>query len=94
MGSLAGKPRCSTRITSGSGTGKGSLDVRPHVGEEPNSAEEATDFINRFYRENFMGIIFDPEEMLVRYEAGDPIAQLVKRPSLPPGMTPWDMFRP
>ena len=58
------------------------------------SAEEATNFINKFYGENFMGIIFDPEEMLGRYEAGEPLAELVRRPPLPPGKTPWDMFRP
>ena len=58
------------------------------------TAEEATDFIRGFFAENFMGIVFDPEEMIARYEAGAPLEQLVKRPLLPPGKTPWDMFRP
>ena len=43
--------------------------------------------------ENPMGIIFDPEEAMARYEAGEPAAQIVKRPKLPEGMTPWDMLR-
>jgi catechol 2,3-dioxygenase-like lactoylglutathione lyase family enzyme len=58
------------------------------------TAAEATDFINTYYGENFMGIIFDPEEMAARYEAGVAVAELVKRPTLPPGLTPWDMHRP
>ena len=45
------------------------------------------------YEENFMGIIFDPAELIRRYEAGDPFEELVKRPPLPDGMSPWDMLR-
>jgi catechol 2,3-dioxygenase-like lactoylglutathione lyase family enzyme len=56
--------------------------------------EETNDFLARYYPENFMGIIFDPEEMIGKYEAGVPIAELYRRPKLPEGMTPWDMFRP
>lgn len=56
---------------------------------------EATNaFLDRYYPENFMGIIFDPEEMIRRYEAGVPLEQIYERPALPPGQTPWDMFRP
>jgi len=58
------------------------------------TADEATDFINRYYGENFMGIIFEPEYMAQRYEAGEALESLVKRPPLPPGLTPWDMHRP
>jgi catechol-2,3-dioxygenase len=46
------------------------------------------------YVENFMGIIFDPEDMVRRYEAGEPLSSLTKRPPLPPGAGPWDMHRP
>lgn len=46
------------------------------------------------YEENFMGIIFDPEEMVTGYERGDSIKALTARPSLPAGKTPWDMFVP
>jgi len=58
------------------------------------TADEATDFINKYYGENFMGIIFEPEHMAQRYEAGEALGSLVKRPPLPPGLTPWDMHRP
>jgi hypothetical protein len=46
------------------------------------------------YAENFMGIIFDPEEMIRQYEAGVSLAEIVKRPKLPVGKTAWDMHRP
>jgi len=58
------------------------------------TAEEVNDFLERYYPENFMGILFDPEEMIRKYEAGVPIAELYRRPKLPEGMTPWDMHRP
>ena len=59
-----------------------------------NTAAGAMDFIQQHYGDNFMGIIFDPADYIARYEAGEPIAELVKRPPLPPGKTPWDMFIP
>lgn len=49
-------------------------------------------FASGAYDENFMGVRFDPEEMVARFEAGDPIAQIAARPKLPAGATPWDMF--
>ena len=51
-------------------------------------------FLEKYYPENFMGILFDPEEMIRKYEAGVPIEELYRRPKLPEGMTPWDMHRP
>jgi catechol-2,3-dioxygenase len=45
------------------------------------------------YVENFMGVIFDPEEMIKRYESGESLSSLTKRPPLPPGTGPWDMHR-
>jgi len=39
-----------------------------------------------------MGIRFDPEALIARYESGEPLASLTARPSLPPGKTPWDML--
>jgi catechol 2,3-dioxygenase-like lactoylglutathione lyase family enzyme len=58
------------------------------------TAAQTNEFLDEYYPENFMGIIFDPEEMIAKFEAGVPIAELFKRPKLPPGMTPWDMHRP
>ena len=45
------------------------------------------------YEENFIGIIFKPDEMITRYEAGMPIEELTKRPKLPADSSPWDMVR-
>jgi len=50
-------------------------------------------FASGAYEENFMGIIFDPEKMVRDFESGKPIEEIVARPKLPPGMTPWDMHR-
>lgn len=50
-------------------------------------------FASGAYEENFMGIIFDAEEMARRYEAGEPLENLTRRPPLPPGLGPWDMHR-
>ncbi|MFV3075524.1 VOC family protein [Niveispirillum fermenti] len=50
-------------------------------------------FASGAYEENFMGIIFDADDMVRRYEAGEPIGTLTARPPLPPGMGPWDMHR-
>ena len=45
------------------------------------------------YVENFMGVIFDPDDMIRRYDRGEPLESLTKRPPLPPGVGPWDMHR-
>jgi len=42
---------------------------------------------------NPIGIVFDPEEMVARYEAGESIETLTSRPPLPDGMNPFDMLR-
>jgi hypothetical protein len=56
--------------------------------------QELVDFFDGgAYEENFMGIIFDPEEMIEKFEAGVPVKEITKRPPLPDGMTPWDMLR-
>jgi len=59
-----------------------------------HKSEEVNAFLEQYYPENFMGIIFEPEEMAHNYESGVSIADLVRRPMLPEGKTPWDMFRP
>ena len=42
---------------------------------------------------NPIGVVFDPEVLVARYEAGEPIASLTARPPLPDGATPFDMLR-
>jgi catechol-2,3-dioxygenase len=42
---------------------------------------------------NPIGVVFDPEELLARYRAGEPLATLAVRPPLPAGASPFDMLR-
>lgn len=42
---------------------------------------------------NPIGVIFDPEDLVARYEAGEPIEILTARPPLPEGMGPFAMLR-
>ena len=42
---------------------------------------------------NPIGVVFDPEDLLARYRAGEAFEKLVARPALPDGMTPFDMLR-
>jgi catechol 2,3-dioxygenase-like lactoylglutathione lyase family enzyme len=59
------------------------------------TGEEAQAFLTGpAYRENFMGITFDPDQMAARWEAGESLQALTRRPPLPPGVTPFDMARP
>ncbi|MBC8293833.1 MAG: VOC family protein [Proteobacteria bacterium] len=42
---------------------------------------------------NPIGVIFDPDELLARYEAGEPLEDLLRQSPLPEGATPFDMLR-
>ncbi len=42
---------------------------------------------------NPVGVIFDPDDLLERYRAGEPLDSIVARPPLPGGATPFDMLR-
>jgi catechol-2,3-dioxygenase len=42
---------------------------------------------------NPIGVVFDPEQLIARYEAGEPLEQLTVRPPLPENATPMDMLR-
>jgi catechol-2,3-dioxygenase len=57
------------------------------------TAEEATEFMRQNFAENSIGILFEPEELIKRWEAGEPMEALRRRPKLPPGKTPLDMMR-
>lgn len=57
-------------------------------------AEELLEFFESgAFDANFMGIIFDPDEMHARLKAGVPKKELTRRGLLPEGKTPWDMYR-
>ena len=42
---------------------------------------------------NPIGVVFDPDELLARYRAGEPLETLVRQPPLPEGASPFDMVR-
>lgn len=42
---------------------------------------------------NPIGVVFDPDDLIERYRAGEPLETLVARRELPDGMTPFDMLR-
>ena len=58
------------------------------------TAEEA----NRWMRSgefaaNPIGVVFEPDALLARYRAGEPLETLTARPPLPEGTSPFDMLR-
>ena len=57
------------------------------------TAEVEAFFAAGNYEENFIGVVFEPGEMIARFENGEPLSEIVKRPRLPPGVTPFDMIR-
>jgi catechol-2,3-dioxygenase len=42
---------------------------------------------------NPIGVVFEPEELIRRYESGEPLETLTLRPPLPEGMRPFEMMR-
>ena len=67
------------------------VELQHDVFPDPQAVEAF--FASGAYDENFMGINFDPEAMILDYESGRPIEEIVKRPRLPSGMSPWEMLR-
>ena len=49
-------------------------------------------FQSAAFRDNPVGVTYDPEELCRRYEAGEPVADLLRIPPMPEGKTPWDML--
>jgi len=45
------------------------------------------------FRNNPIGVLYDPEELLRRHRAGESFETLRQRPALPAGKTPADMLR-
>ena len=42
---------------------------------------------------NPIGVVFEPDDLLARYRAGEPLESLAARPALPEGSSPFDMLR-
>ena len=58
------------------------------------SVEEGNAWIrNSDFAANPIGVIFDADELLARFKAGEPLEKLVVRPPLPEGKSPFDMLR-
>jgi catechol-2,3-dioxygenase len=58
------------------------------------SMEEAKAYMRSdSFRNNPIGVIYDPDELVRRHRAGEPFASLAQRPPLPAGKTPVDMLR-
>lgn len=58
------------------------------------SVEEGNAWIrNSDFAANPIGVIFEPEDLLARFKAGEPLEKLVIRPTLPQGKSPFDMLR-
>jgi catechol-2,3-dioxygenase len=55
--------------------------------------QEAEAFMAANLADNPVGILFEPEELFARFEAGAPFEELRRRPPLPAGKTPADMIR-
>ena len=49
-------------------------------------------FQSQAFRENPVGVTYDPDELCRRYEAGEPMTELLRIPPMPEGKTPWDML--
>jgi catechol-2,3-dioxygenase len=58
------------------------------------SADEANRWMHSgAFAANPIGVVFDPDDLLARYQGGEPIEKLTMRPPLPAGMTPFEMLR-
>lgn len=49
-------------------------------------------FQGQAFRDNPVGVTYDPEELCRRYESGEAMESLLAIPPLPEGKTPWDMI--
>jgi catechol-2,3-dioxygenase len=67
--------------------------VETQIDTLPTLEETAEWFQSGVFDENPIGVVFDPEELVERHEAGVPFRELVERPPLPEGKTPFDMLR-
>ena len=66
--------------------------VELQIDNFPTAEELQGYFQSRAFADNPVGVTYDPEELCARYEAGEPIADLLRIPPLPAGKTPWDML--
>ena len=65
------------------------LELQYDVFERPEQVQAF--FAGGAYEANFIGVKFDPQDLIARYEAGESLDQLTARPQLQAGSSPWDM---
>jgi catechol 2,3-dioxygenase-like lactoylglutathione lyase family enzyme len=66
--------------------------VELQIDNFPTPAELQGYFESAAFAANPVGVTYDPEQLCRDYEAGVPIADLLRLPPLPPGKTPMDML--
>lgn len=59
----------------------------------PSMREAKAYMASDAFTSNPIGVMYDPEDLLRRFKAGEPADSLVRRPPLPAGKTPMDMLR-
>ena len=66
--------------------------VELQIDNFPTAEELQGYFKSAAFAANPVGVTYDPEQLVRDYEAGVPIADLLRIPPLPEGKTPWDML--
>ena len=66
--------------------------VELQIDNFPTAEELQGYFQSAAFAANPVGVTYDPEELCRDYEAGVPMADLLRIPPLPEGKTPWDML--
>ncbi|HEV7731423.1 MAG TPA: VOC family protein [Candidatus Binatia bacterium] len=67
--------------------------VELQVDNMPSIAAIDTWMQSGAFAANPIGVVYDPEELLARYRAGEPLETLTARPPLPDGVGPFEMLR-
>lgn len=66
--------------------------VELQIDNFPTVTELQGYFQSKAFAENPVGVTYDPDALCRRYEAGEPMAELLRIPPMPEGKTPWDML--
>jgi catechol-2,3-dioxygenase len=67
--------------------------IELQVDNFPTAAETNRWIRSGDFAANPIGVVFEPEDLLARYRAGEPMERLTARPPLPDGAGPFDMLR-
>ena len=67
--------------------------VELQVDNFPTAAEASAWMAESDFAKNPVGIVYDPDELVARYRAGEAMESLIRRPPLPEGVSPFSMLR-